>query len=226
VAAKSSLNLRAALSRPNFAPAALPPCTLASLRHRRHSATFAPSCPPALTRRFFGERRFTSAINTRAAARFLSVRFLHSGLPGRLFTRAKFPVLSSSHSPLVASHLPFLPETVNRVETHLSPRKQTTAHPSTRNIPAHAKLREIFARSLRLERMKRSAARVRARLQPCRNRRKANAALAAEVRRSSLSPTLLSPLPSSGTDCPKAGLHVVSPPRFSARPGSEVFPCR
>jgi hypothetical protein len=41
--------------------------------------------------------------------------------------------------------LGWLPETVNRVETHVSHRKQKTGYPSTRNVPAHAKLRFSFA---------------------------------------------------------------------------------
>lgn len=43
-----------------------------------------------------------------------------------------------SHSPLVTSHLPLLPETVTRVESLANHRKQTTARPSTRNsAPRH-----------------------------------------------------------------------------------------
>jgi len=38
-----------------------------------------------------------------------------------------------------------LPGTVNRVETYLSQRKQTPAHGSTRNVPAHRKFRLAFA---------------------------------------------------------------------------------
>jgi hypothetical protein len=38
-----------------------------------------------------------------------------------------------------------LPGTVNRVKTPLSHRKQTTAHPLTRNVPAHRSFRRGFA---------------------------------------------------------------------------------
>ena len=44
--------------------------------------------------------------------------------------------------------LGWLPGTVTRVETHLSPRKQTTAHPSTRNVPAHVNFRLAFPSTL------------------------------------------------------------------------------
>jgi hypothetical protein len=70
---------------------------------------------------------FSPAISQRARARYLS----------RLFTRAKYSVLPSSHLPRTACHLPVLPETVIRVETHVSHRKQTTGHASTRDVPAH-----------------------------------------------------------------------------------------
>jgi hypothetical protein len=40
---------------------------------------------------------------------------------------------------------PRLPETVNRVETHATHRKQTTAHTSTRDVPAHDFFRQSFA---------------------------------------------------------------------------------
>jgi len=42
--------------------------------------------------------------------------------------------------------LGWLPETVNRVETHVSHRKQTSGHTSTRNVPAHGYFRVLFAR--------------------------------------------------------------------------------
>jgi len=42
--------------------------------------------------------------------------------------------------------LGWLPGTVNRVETHVSHRKQTIGHASTRNVPAHGYLRVFFAR--------------------------------------------------------------------------------
>jgi len=55
-----------------------------------------------------------------------------------------------SHSPRITRRLPFLPGTVTRVETHLSHRKQTPGHASTRNVPAHAIFRLAFSSALRL----------------------------------------------------------------------------
>jgi len=54
-------------------------------------------------------------------------------LAGRSLNSARRP----TRSRLITRHLPFVPGTVTRVETHLSHRKQTTAHASTRNVPAH-----------------------------------------------------------------------------------------
>jgi len=77
---------------------------------------------------------FSPATNVRASAPFLS----------RRFTRAKSSVLPSSHSPLSTRHCPFLPETVTRVETHVSHRKQTTGQAFTRDVPAHGYFRVLF----------------------------------------------------------------------------------
>ncbi len=52
-------------------------------------------------------------------------------LPRTSARGAKF--LTSSHSPLDTSRWPALPETAKRVETHVSHRKQTTTHASTRD---------------------------------------------------------------------------------------------
>jgi hypothetical protein len=78
------------------------------------------SAPSHAARRRLGVRRFASGIQTRALARFLS----------RWFTRAKSSVLLSGR-------WAFLPETVTRVETSLSHRKQRVGYASTRNVPAH-----------------------------------------------------------------------------------------
>jgi len=50
---------------------------------------------------------------------------------------------TNHYSPLT-NHA-FLPGTVNRVETHLSHRKQTIGHTSTRNVPVHGCFRVLFA---------------------------------------------------------------------------------
>jgi hypothetical protein len=71
------------------------------------------------TFRVLGGRSFSSAISTRARARFLS----------RLFTRAKSSILRPSHAS-------FLPGTVNRVKDHVSHRKQRIGYTLTRNVPA------------------------------------------------------------------------------------------
>jgi len=50
---------------------------------------------------------------------------------------------TNHHSRLAKNRI--LPETVNRVETHATHRKQTTAHTLTRNVPAHQFLHQSFA---------------------------------------------------------------------------------
>ena len=58
--------------------------------------------------------------------------------------------LFTNHGPLLTNHdsrITNLPGTVTRVETHLSHRKQTTGHASTRNVPAHGYFRVLFARA-------------------------------------------------------------------------------
>ncbi len=82
-----------------------------------------------------GGRGLGPDIRKRASARFLS----------RWFTRAESSVLPPSYTPLVTRHCINLPETVTRVETNLTHRKQTTAHRSTRNVPAHGNFRSAFA---------------------------------------------------------------------------------
>ncbi len=53
---------------------------------------------------------------------------------------------ASSEAPKTPRFFDWLPETVNRVETHVSHRKQTIAHASTRDVPAHENFRKTFAR--------------------------------------------------------------------------------
>jgi hypothetical protein len=53
---------------------------------------------------------------------------------------------ASSEVPKKPRFFGWLPETVNRVETHVSHRKQTIAHASTRDVPAHENFRKTFAR--------------------------------------------------------------------------------
>jgi hypothetical protein len=127
--------------------------------------------------RTLGGRSFSSAITRRAEARHRSRWFTRAKYS--LFSNclsmsllpharaARYRVLSG-HLPLApgpgdepvsrspvwgrcrdARQCPWLPETVNRVETHLSNRKQTAAHRSTRDVPAHGKLRLSFAFSPR-----------------------------------------------------------------------------
>ena len=101
----------------------------------------------ALALRSLGGRSFSSVIKNHGEATHLS----------RWVTRATH-LSSTTHQSLVTNHrhlpgvpetlrvLGWLPETVIRVETHLSYRKQTTAHASTRNVPAHGYFRVLFAR--------------------------------------------------------------------------------
>jgi len=144
------LSFRVCVTTPLFVRARLQPCR----KHRNIKAALAAEVP----RSSFSHRLRSSAITTRAKARFLSVRLSHPGLPGRLSTRAKcsLSVSTNHHSPLtnriVLPGVPktprvlgWLPETVTRVEMHLSYRKQTIAHRSTRNVPAHEKIRLPFA---------------------------------------------------------------------------------
>ena len=80
------------------------------------------------------------------SARFLS-RILRTGrpfLPGVPETLCVLGWLAGV--PETLRVLGWLPETVTRVEPHLSHRKQTTAHASTRNVPAHGYFRVLFAR--------------------------------------------------------------------------------
>ncbi len=51
---------------------------------------------------------------------------------------------ATNHDSRLANHR-VLPGTVNRVETHATHRKQTTAHRLTRNVPAHRFLHQSFA---------------------------------------------------------------------------------
>jgi len=113
--------------------------------------------PMALALRSLGGRSSISVINNRGEATHLSVRLMHPGLPGRCFTRATH-LSSTTHQLLVTNHallhpktlrvLGWLPGTVSRVESLPSPEKQTTAYPSTRNVPVHATFRRIFACSV------------------------------------------------------------------------------
>jgi len=115
----------------------------------------------ALALRSLGGRSFSSVIKNHGEATHLS----------RWVTRATH-LSSTTHQSLVTNHrhlpgvpetlrvlgwlagapetprvLGWLPETVIRVETHLSHRKQTTAHASTRNVPAHGYFQVLFARA-------------------------------------------------------------------------------
>jgi hypothetical protein len=87
-----------------------------------------------------------------AAARSSKPPLWKLAVPGPLPRRARHAFDIAPHQPLPGSlehlvvcqplvtrlsSLPLLPETVTRVETHLSHRKQTTAHVSTRDVPAH-----------------------------------------------------------------------------------------
>ena len=49
----------------------------------------------------------------------------------------KFGFSAPLRAPFITRYSAFLPGTVNRVKTLVSHRKQTTEHPSTRNVPAH-----------------------------------------------------------------------------------------
>jgi len=106
--------------------------------------------PMAPALRSLGGRSFSSVIKNGGQATLLS----------RRFTCANPSLLPASHDSTITRRrrvlpdvpetlriLGWLPETVNRVETHLSYRKQTTAHASTRNVPAHL-LFAIFACNL------------------------------------------------------------------------------
>jgi len=79
----------------------------------------------SLPRRRLVGRRFASAINTRAIARFFSRRFI----------RANF-LPPTSHDSRVTNHA-LRGGTVNRPCTHVSHRKQTIAHMQGRNFPVH-----------------------------------------------------------------------------------------
>ena len=95
-----------------------------------------------------GGRSFSSVIMNRGEAPHLS----------RCSIRANSSLFSASYRSPVAPRcrvLPgvpktlrvvgWLPGTVTRVETHLSRRKQTTGHASTRNVPEHRYFRILFA---------------------------------------------------------------------------------
>jgi len=115
--------------------------------------------PIALALRSLGGRSSSSVVRNRGEATHIS----------RWFTRAKFSSFMSHESP-ITNHavlpgvpetlrvlgwlagvpetlrvLGWLPGTVTRVETLPSSTKQTTAYPSTRNVPAHTNFRRIFA---------------------------------------------------------------------------------
>jgi hypothetical protein len=88
-----------------------------------------------------------------SGGRNLPVHFLPRFSPRNL--RAGQPILPGVPETLCVSG--WLPDTVNRVETHLSHRKQTTAHASTRNVPAHDYFRVLFVRaSAKMARRQRS----------------------------------------------------------------------
>jgi len=91
-------------------------------------------------------RSSSSVIKNRGEAKRIS----------RWFIRATHLSSTTHQSPLTNHrHLPGVPETlgvlgwlpgtVTRVETLPSSTKQTTAYPSTRNVPAHTNFRRIFA---------------------------------------------------------------------------------
>jgi len=116
----------------------------ASVPIRRHN-----SAPPHARNVLEAEGHgFSRAKNPRARMRFFAVRLVHPGLPGRRFFRAThLPVVN--HQPQATNRafllgapktlrvLGWLPGTVIRVEPHVTHRKQTPAHASTRNVPAH-----------------------------------------------------------------------------------------
>ena len=77
--------------------------------------------------RILGWRSFSSAIRTRATARYLPCRF----------TRAKPSLFAlTGHDSQVTSHVG-RGGTVNRPRTHVTHRKQTTGHHQGRNFPVH-----------------------------------------------------------------------------------------
>jgi hypothetical protein len=113
-----------------------------------------------------GGRGANLVMNRRTRAPHLFVRLVHlrfwapgglrrspatgPGLPGRCLNRAIFSALPFSRRspatrygpvlpgvPKTRGVLSWLPGTVNRVETHLTYRKQTSEYASTRNVPAH-----------------------------------------------------------------------------------------
>ncbi len=74
-----------------------------------------------------GDRRFTSGIQTRANARFLSRQFIRA-----MYSQLPF----TNHDSRITNHI-FLPGTVNRVETVASHRKQRIGYTLTWNVPVH-----------------------------------------------------------------------------------------
>jgi len=101
-----------------------------------------------------GARDVSSATNPRAEARFLFVRLLHPGLPGRCLTRAKSSLFAvTNHDSRVTYHFE-RGGTVNRPRTHVTHRKQTTGHTQGRNFPVHflfrfsARFSRVFRASL------------------------------------------------------------------------------
>jgi hypothetical protein len=107
--------------------------------HSRPNSAFVPGSLPRSSR-WSGR-----SIHTRVERRVSDCKRSSQALADRYTYVA--PVDSM---PLTTFHLQLanhaaLPGTVNRVETHVSHRKQTIAHASTRNVPAHAKFRKNLA---------------------------------------------------------------------------------
>jgi len=84
------------------------------------------------------ERRTSLLAATALRSRWEMPASPHRCLPASVTPRLRSPRIS--HDFLLV-----LPETVNRVETHLSHRKQTIGHLSTRDVPAHSYFRNFFA---------------------------------------------------------------------------------
>jgi len=72
-----------------------------------------------------------------AAFRRVGAAPLRPHLPAAQTAASRSFTLSKAEGPLITRHLPLLPETVSRVKTRLSHRKQKPAPASTRNVPAH-----------------------------------------------------------------------------------------
>ncbi len=147
------------------------------------AAAKRPTHPCARPRAEAEVRDFSPAAQTRATARSRS----------RWFIRAKSSLFVPTNDETRFTNQVVLPGTVIRVETHLSHRKQTTAHTLTRNVPVHAFLHQSFA-----------------------SRASTHDACRAEDRGATFEPFGASRFAPWGEECENRGMHITRKSLFTA----------